>query len=187
MSLTTVTPGKRLGITHDYSAGKGTYVRNGTIFATVCGKKHIIENEPGTLPIIAVLGKNQESAIPVVGSEILGKVTKIHAKQATVSIMMIGNVPCRKDFHGIIRLQDVRATEKDKVKIFECFRPGDVLRAQIISMGDQRSYYLSTAKNEYGVVFAQSSLGNTMIPISWNEMQDPKTLIIENRKCAKPF
>jgi exosome complex component CSL4 len=31
-------------------------------------------------------------------------------------------------------VQDVRATEKDKVKIYQCFRPGDIVRAQIVSL-----------------------------------------------------
>ena len=30
--------------------------------------------------------------------------------------------------------------------MYDCFRPGDVVRAEVISLGDARSYYLSTAK-----------------------------------------
>ncbi|KAL4179646.1 hypothetical protein AMTRI_Chr13g121110 [Amborella trichopoda] len=48
-----------------------------------------------------------------------------------------------------------------------------------------RAYYLSTAKNELGVVSAQSAAGATMIPISWIEMQCPQTGQIEQRKVAK--
>ena len=82
--------------------------------------------------------------------------------------------------------QDVRAAEKDKVKIYNSFRPGDIVKAEVISLGDARSYVLSTAKNELGVIFATSVAGATMIPISWQEMQCPKTKSIELRKCAKP-
>lgn len=110
---------------------------------------------------------------------------------------------------SLYRSQDVRATEKDKVKIYNSFRPGDVVRAEVISLGDARSYMLSTAKNELGVIFATSVAGTgqhgtdlrrgkndaysrhvvgaTMIPISWQEMQCPITKTIEYRKCAKPF
>lgn len=35
--------------------------------------------------------------------------------------------------HRPHRSQDVRATEKDRVKIFESFRPGDVVRAVVVS------------------------------------------------------
>jgi exosome complex component CSL4 len=88
---------------------------------------------------------------------------------------------------SFFRVQDVRATERDKVKIYNSFRPGDIVRAQVISLGDARSYYLSTAQNELGVIFAKSVAGETMIPVSWQEMQCPKTKVIEYRKCAKPF
>ena len=37
------------------------------------------------------------------------------------------------EWQGLIRVQDVRATEKDRVKIFESFRPGDVVRAIVVS------------------------------------------------------
>lgn len=33
-----------------------------------------------------------------------------------------------------------------QVVIYDCFRPGDVVRAEVLSLGDARSYYLSTAK-----------------------------------------
>jgi len=52
-------------------------------------------------------------------------------------------------------------------------------------LGDARSYYLSTAKNEYGVIFAKSVAGATLIPISWEQMQCPRTKTKEYRKVAK--
>ena len=56
-----------------------------------------------------------------------------------------------------------------------------------ISLGDQSNYYLSTAKNELGVIMAKSEAGNTMFPISWKEFKDPVTGLKESRKVAKPF
>jgi exosome complex component CSL4 len=56
-----------------------------------------------------------------------------------------------------------------------------------ISLGDQSSYYLSTARNELGVLMATSEDGNTMVPLSWKEFQDPVTGKSESRKAAKPF
>ena len=57
------------------------------------------------------------------------------------------------------RVQDIRATEKDKVQVYRSFRPSDVVLAEVISLGDARSYYLSTARNELGVIFAESEAG----------------------------
>ena len=85
-----------------------------------------------------------------------------------------------------LRLQDVRATEIDKLVMSDCFRPGDIVRAEVLSLGDARSYYLSTAKNEFGVVYAKgASSGLPLVPISWEEMQDPETQAVERRKIAR--
>lgn len=46
-------------------------------------------------------------------------------------------------------------------------------------------YQLSTAENELGVVTAQGEAGVPLIPISWTEMQCPKTYVKEPRKVAK--
>ena len=55
-----------------------------------------------------------------------------------------------------------------------------------ISIGDSQSYLVSTSKNELGVIVATSEAGVSMIPISWREMQCPRTKAIEYRKVAKP-
>ncbi len=122
-------------------------------------------------------------------------------------------------------MQDIRATEKDKVKIADCFRGGDVVKGVVvslihghissafliycfiqISLGDARNYYVTTARNDLGVIFATSEAGMsccvlcnmptlisaipasgaTMEPVSWQEMRCPKTGRTEKRKCAKP-
>ncbi len=46
-----------------------------------------------------------------------------------------------------------------QVVLPQCFRPGDIVRASVVSLGDARSYYLSTAQNELGVVYAKSIAG----------------------------
>lgn len=99
-------------------------------------------------------------------------------------------------FGGIIRLQDVRLTQRDTVKISECFQPGDIVKALVISLGDGTNYYLSTARNDLGVILAKAKgSGKRMVPVDWQYM---KTIVPENqadkiveeiemRKCAKPL
>ncbi|GAV55350.1 hypothetical protein ZYGR_0AS06740 [Zygosaccharomyces rouxii] len=92
-------------------------------------------------------------------------------------------------FRGIIRSQDVRATERDSVKMIESYKPGDIVRAQVLSLGDGTNYYLTTAKNELGVVFARAANGaaGLMYAIDWQTMTYPTTGATERRKCAQPF
>lgn len=55
-------------------------------------------------------------------------------------------------------------------------------------MTEIHHYHLSTAENELGVVIATaegSAQGISMVPISWSEMQCPKSLVKEARKVAR--
>ncbi|AET40852.1 exosome non-catalytic core subunit CSL4 Ecym_6482 [Eremothecium cymbalariae DBVPG len=92
-------------------------------------------------------------------------------------------------FRGVIRAQDVRASDRDRVKITESFKPGDIVRAQVLSLGDGSNYYMTTARNDLGVVFAKASngAGELMYAIDWETMIAPSTGTAELRKCAKPF
>ena len=47
---------------------------------------------------------------------------------------------------GVIRSQDVRTSDIDRVVIHECFRPGDIVRGVVLSYGDNKSYFVTTAR-----------------------------------------
>jgi len=68
----------------------------------------------------------------------------------------------------------------------ECYRPGDVVRAVVISLGDQGGYYLSTAGNDYGVVMAKGEGGGEMVPVDWKTMREVGSGRVEGRKVARP-
>ncbi|KAI0361246.1 hypothetical protein OH77DRAFT_1468614 [Trametes cingulata] len=160
--------------------GGGTYSRDGTVRASLVG---VPQYSGSTLEI-----KRTRPHPPAPNSVVLGSVTRLSPLQAVLSITVVDGVPLPpgEEFTGVIRVQDVRATEKDKVKIADCFRGGDVVRGLVLSLGDARSYYVTTARNDLGVIFATSEAGATMEPVSWQEMRCPKTGKIEKRKCAKP-
>lgn len=81
---------------------------------------------------------------PVPNSVVLGSVTRLSPLQATLSITVVDGVPlpASEDFTGVIRSQDVRATEKDKVKIGDCFRGGDVVKGLIVCILQSKSITL---------------------------------------------
>lgn len=92
-----------------------------------------------------------------------------------------------ENFKGIVRTQDIRLTERDKINMLECFHPGDIVRAKVINMGDGSNYYLSTASNELGVVLSKDEIGNYMYPLDYETMVLNVTGEISKRKVAKPF
>ncbi|CAH01033.1 exosome non-catalytic core subunit CSL4 [Kluyveromyces lactis] len=135
-----------------------------------------VENSP--LPIDSGVGSNGTGIIAAAGG----------SGASTFSVSQV-SADLGETFRGIIRSQDVRATDRDRVKVMESFKPGDIIRAQVLSLGDGTHYYLTTARNDLGVVFAKSSngAGEQMYAIDWQTMISPKTGVAEKRKCAKPF
>ncbi|KAG5232723.1 Nucleic acid-binding [Salix suchowensis] len=189
-----VTPGEVLGKATELKAGKGAYIGSYRdtdlqyVFSSLTGLRRTVSpspDSPDQRPTVEVTGHKAHGAVPEPGSVVIARVTKVMAKTASADIMCVGPKSVRDKFTGIIRQQDVRATEIDKVDMHLSFRPGDIIRALVLSLGDARAYYLSTAKNELGVVSAESAAGATLVPISWTEMQCPLTGQIEQRKVAK--
>lgn len=79
-------------------------------------------------------GKKQREVLPQVGNTVLCRVTRITPRQAVVAILVCGETVLGAEWQGVIRVQDVRATEKDRVKVYESFRPGDIVRASVVSV-----------------------------------------------------
>jgi exosome complex component CSL4 len=178
-----VCPGDRLGRSSQLSAGPGTYVRGGYLFASLVGSR--VERD-GSPPMVMVEAKGaaQDQVIEV-GDIVMGRITRVRSLQASVEVLCAGDAVLREPASGVIRKEDVREKERDKVNMGESFRPGDIVRARVISLGDSR-YFLSTAQSDLGVRWAKSESGAIMVPISWTEMQCPKSGAKEARKCAKP-
>jgi hypothetical protein len=66
---------------------------------------------------------------------VTGVVSQLTPQQATLTMTLVNNLPTpvsSADFVGVIRVSDVRATEKDKVKIGESFRLGDTVKASVV-------------------------------------------------------
>lgn len=169
----------------DCIPGTGVYMRHGYIYSSLAGYV-LRKNEGEELPVISVVRETEAQLLPDVGAIVTCKVTSINPRFAKVHILYVGSTPLKDRFRGTIRKEDVRATEKDKVETYKSFRPGDIVLAKVISLGDvQSNYLLTTAENELGVVVAHSEAGAQMIPISWCEMQCPRTHSKEFRKVAR--
>ena len=105
---------------------------------------------------------------------------------AKCQILCVGDTVLSQCYRGQVRKEDVRMTEKDRVEMYNCFRPGDIVLARVISLGDPTAgYLLTTAENSLGVVIARSEVGSVMVPVSWTEMQCTTSYTIEQRKVAK--
>ncbi|CAH0391261.1 unnamed protein product [Bemisia tabaci] len=177
-------PGQRLCLSDDeHVSGSGTYERQGYIYATVAGVVDLVKQDKGFL--VQVHNKEQ-SIVPMPGDVVTCKVNVINQRLCRCSITCIGDTVLMRPFRAILRKEDVRATEKDSIEMQKCFRSGDIILAKVLPMKEIHSYQITTAENELGVVIAHSESGGvSMVPISWTEMQCPKTYNREFRKVAK--
>ncbi|KAJ9662881.1 exosome 3'-_5 exonuclease subunit ski4 (Csl4) [Neophaeococcomyces mojaviensis] len=195
------TPGQVLGNLSAYLPGAGTHVTENTIHASLAGP--IVTSPPATksskptLSIVKSSASISDATLPEVGSVVLARVLRVQPRQLNSSILAVNPslstitsytsaTDDETQFQAVLRKEDVRAFEKDKVVMNEMFRVGDIVKAVVISLGDERNYYISTAGNDYGVIIARSQAGNPMVPTSWKEMRDTITGKAETRKVAKP-
>eukprot|EP00035_Acanthoeca_spectabilis_P024787 m.455323 g.455323 ORF g.455323 m.455323 type:complete len:196 (+) comp20852_c0_seq1:129-716(+) len=182
--------GYRLASKSAVESGDGTYIRDGYVHASIVGRRVLTDAPGGGKPVLSVVSRNQ-LRVPRVGATVGCKITSISPQFAKATILLLANdsgdtVPLADGFRGMIRVQDIRATEKDKVVVYECFRPGDVVLAKVISLGDAKSYYLSTAEDSLGVVYAESEFGAPLLPVSWTQVEDGETGVVQTRKVARP-
>ncbi|BFZ15568.1 hypothetical protein BsWGS_18607 [Bradybaena similaris] len=166
--------------------GRGAYVRDGFIYACRVGRlEYSHSSDKNPTKTIHIESEENCDTIPSIGDLVIARVTNVNTRFCKCDITCVGTSPLSDVFRGMIRKEDVRATEKDRVEMYKCYRPGDIIVARVLSLGDSLSYSLTTAENELGVVMATSEAGVLMVPLSWNKMQCPKTLEEEFRKVAK--
>ncbi|CAH0549208.1 unnamed protein product [Brassicogethes aeneus] len=177
-------PGQRLCLSDKtHTSGQGTYERQGYIYSMLAGTVDIVEKDG--VQIVEVHTKGEQTIVPVQGDIVTAQVYIITQQFCKCFIKCVGDTVLRRHFRGVLRREDVRATEKDRVEIYKSFRPGDIILARILPITEAHTYQLSTAENELGVVIAHSEHGHPLVPISWTEMQCTKTFVKEPRKVAK--
>lgn len=147
-------PGQFLGPTSKFQPGPGTHIHESNLYSSLLGVVNITQpaKAPGPakrlnkiittqtstgLPTISVLrsagSSDKREVLPEVGNIVLCRVIRIMPRQAVVAILICGDTVLEAEWQGLIRVQDVRATEKDRVKIYDSFRPGDIVRAEVVS------------------------------------------------------
>lgn len=161
-----VVPGDEVGTTALFRPGRGTFLDGDRIRSSLLGDRttHEASKEVHVLSALSVVGR--EPAIEV-GDTVLGRVTRVASGQVTLELLSVNDRALSSRFLGCIKREDVRLHEEESLVMHECFRLGDIVRAAVLSLGDARQYFLSTAEAQYGVRFALSREGNLMTPVSW--------------------
>lgn len=133
---------------------------------------------------------NSGIAIPKLNDIVIGICKFMTRKTAHIEIVMVERkvghdileIPIFEEYKGILRHVDVQEIERDSVVMPDKIRVGDVVRAFVISYGDN-AVYLSTAHKYLGVVHAMKN-DEIMTIVNQEQVQCPNTGEIESRKMA---
>jgi exosome complex component CSL4 len=142
-----VVPGERLGVIEEFIPDAGTYVKEGVIYSKVIGRAlvDLVHRR------VSVYELTQGAKIPKIGSTVVGQVSTAQPETAGVRIFEISSKKVKGVFTGILHVSDVQMRYVDSM--FDICKPGDILRAKVIS-DKNRTYHLSTKDKNLGVIYA---------------------------------
>jgi len=172
-----VVPGDCLGVIEEFTSGPGTYVEGGTIHSKVTGRTllDMLNKQVSVYPIV------QTASVPQVGNIVTGLVLEVRNKNAVLRIFQIGDKMLSGFFKGMLHISGVSHGYVDNM--FNVCKAGDIMRAKVIST-ENRSFFLSTADNDLGVIYALcSTCGHALQPGN-RGMGCSKCGNIESRKTS---
>lgn len=75
----------------------------------------------------------EQSIVPAPGDIVTAMITVVNQRMCKCTIKCIGDIVLTRPYRGVVRRDDVRATEKDKIEMYKSFRPGDIILARVVS------------------------------------------------------
>jgi exosome complex component CSL4 len=175
-----VLPGERLGVIEEFTPDTGTYVKDGIIHAGVVGHAlvDLANKRVSVHPLI------HEARVPKVGNTVLGQVSNAQTENAGVRIFKIDNKPLSGFFSGALHVSDVQLSYVESM--FNVCKPGDIIRAKVISEKNQISH-LSTEDKSLGVVYAFCSECGFALELKRQSLYCPRCGNTEKRKIAYDY
>jgi exosome complex component CSL4 len=175
-----VLPGERLGVIEEFIPDSGTYVKDGVIYSKIVGRAlmDLLSKRVSVYPLIS------GSPVPKVSTTIIGQVGHAQSDNVLVRIFQLGSKKLSGVFTGVLHISDVR--ERYVNSMTEVCKPGDILRAKVISDKNQ-VYHLSTNDKDLGVIYAFCSRCASLLELKRYDMHCPKCGNIEKRKTALDY
>jgi len=175
-----VSPGERLGVIEEFIPDAGTYVKDGVIYSKVVGRSllDLPNKRVSVYPLV------HGAIVPKIESIVLGQVSSVKTQNAVVRIFQIDKKQLSSFFASILHISDVQLRYVESM--FNVCRPGDILRAKVISEKNQ-IYHLSTKDKNLGVVYAFCSRCGHILELRRQGMHCPRCGKIEKRKTAPEY
>ena len=175
-----VLPGERLGVIEEFIPDSGTYVKDGIIYSQIVGRAltDLLNKRVSVYPLV------RGATVPKVTSTVMGQVGNAQSDNVLVRIFKIGSKKLSGVFTGILHISDVQERYVDSMN--DVCKPGDIMRAKVISEKNQ-IYHLSTTDKNLGVLYAFCSWCGNLLEQKRYEMRCPKCGNIEKRKTAVDY
>lgn len=175
-----VLPGERLGVIEEFIPDAGTYVKDGVIYSRVVGRALVdfLNKRVSVFPVI------EGASVPVIGNTVVGQVSTAQSENANVRIFRIGNKMLTGIFSGVLHIADVQ--QRYVESMFDVCKPGDIIRAEVISEKN-KVYHLSTKDKNMGVVYAFCSQCGYLLESKRHLMSCARCGKIEKRKTALDY
>jgi exosome complex component CSL4 len=177
-SGTLVVPGERLGVIEEFIPDTGTYVKDGVIYSKIIGRAlmDMLNRKVTVYPL------KEGVKVPKLGATIIGQVGNAQSDNVLVRITGVGTKKRTSGaFGGILHISDVSDRYIDSMN--EVCKPGDIIRARVISEKNQ-IFHLTTDDKNLGVIYAFCSNCGTLLEQRRNEMHCTKCGNVEQRKTA---
>lgn len=83
--------------------------------------------------IVSVESPRTPSILPKTGDIVTAKVTVVNSRQVQCVILCVGPSVLVRPYRGVLKKEDIKSTDKDRIDPYKCFRPGDVILARVVS------------------------------------------------------
>jgi exosome complex component CSL4 len=175
-----VVPGERLGVIEEFIPDSGTFVKDGVIYSKIVGREllDLLNKRVSVYPLV------NGGIIPKVSTIVIGQVGNAQSDNVLVKIFRVGNKEISGEFGGILHVSDVSDRYVDSIS--DVCKPGDILRAKVISEKN-RVYHLSTNDKNLGVLYAFCSRDSSLLEQQRFDLRCPKCGNIERRKLAPDY
>jgi exosome complex component CSL4 len=175
-----VLPGERLGVIEEFIPDSGTYVKDGVIYSKIVGRAlmDLLNKRVSVYPVVNGV------MVPKVGTVVTGQVGNAQSDNVLVRIFKVGSKKVSGVFTGILHVSDV--SDRYINSMNEVCKPGDIVRAKVISEKNQ-IYHLATQDKNLGALYAFCSRCGNLLELQKYEMRCTRCGNIEKRKTTMDY
>jgi exosome complex component CSL4 len=175
-----VLPGERLGVIEEFIPDSGTYVKDGVIYSKIVGRAlmDLLNKRVSVYPVV------NGAMVPKTGTIVVGQVGNAQSDNVLVRIFRVGSKKISGVFTGILHISDV--SDRYITSMNEVCKPGDIIRAKVISEKNQ-IYHLATQDKNLGAMYAFCSRCGNLLELQRYEMHCTRCGNIEKRKTTMDY